>query len=424
MDERISLKDHEAQWRMLLDRQTSFRKVQESISSLTTKIDDPFDCSSLIIPTLPAQAEQVVADALQAWEQLEERKVSAERNPIWYENHVRLPDHFDYTTEGNPPQDHGGEGDCVVSLDDPSIHLSYERALRDLFATVPRASHVVRRDHALQRTHAVLEEIRQGFKDYSRIDGHALARLRMKDRHGLPQSNSSQQVSTLSLECWRKLPGRFGALEPNRMVLEFLGTQTLLDVHRTLLELTDDHLWDRSRAEAMDSGLFFIEGAFYGVGQVDYITPILAWLFPEKHSASRLNCLGLESVPISARPMQGISLQDLEMRLGVRYVHVCHGDVECSVYLMDRKISDKQPISYPILHDIWTPSFVVAVECEACRVRTATIATSTLCQESLGRRLLCKLCCRQLRVPDECAEDFKTWKGQSDLSAGARTRID
>ncbi|GAX10166.1 hypothetical protein FisN_3Lh362 [Fistulifera solaris] len=422
MNEKLSSKHFEQEWQLLLQRKASYQTTQaERANTNDTTDDDPFDCSNIVIPPLQVIAEQVVAEALQKWEKLEERKVSRETNPTWYENHVRLPDHFDYTTTQpqNPYSDDHPEGDRVVSLVDPSVHLSYERALWELFAAVPRASEMVRRDHALSRTQHVLQEIRQGFRDYSRIDGHALARLRRKDRHGLPPSDSQQQVSTVCLECWRRLPGRFGAVEPHRMVMEFLGTQTLFDVHRAIIELADDRLWNRSRPEAVDSGFFFMEGTFYGVGRVDYISPILAWLFSEPESVARRTFLGLTDVPIFARPMQAVALQDLELRLGVRYVHVCHGDVECSIYLVDRKIGPKQPLPYPLLHDIWSPSFALAVDCEACRVRTATLVTSTSCEESLGHRLLCQPCCRDLRVPDACVEDYMIWKGQSDWSSGA-----
>lgn len=423
MEEKISLKDHETKWRILVNRQTTFQQNfrEQMTNDSQQNTEDPFDCSSIVIPPLYVQAEQVVADSIQKWEQLEERKVvSGERNPTWYRNHVRLPDHFDYTTQGDPPVDNN-DGDRVVSLEDPTEHLSYERALWDLFASVPTASDLLSRQvHELKRTNEVLEEISQGFKDYSRIDGHSLSRLRMKDRHGLPPSDSPHQVPTIVFECWRRLPGRFGAIEPHRMVLEFLGTQTLLDLHRSIIELTDDRLWNRSRSaqeDTIDSGFFFMEGIFYSVGTVDYVTPIRSWLSCNEKSASRLKYLGLKGVSLSSRPMQGIALQDLEMRLGVRYVHVHHGDVECSIYLIDRKISPKQ-VTYPLIHDIWTPPFATSVDCEACRTRTATVVTSTLCEE--GHRLLCKPCCRQLCVPEEHVEEFMVWKGQSDLSAGAK----
>ena len=58
----------------------------------------------------------------------------------WNTNRLRLPEFFDYETRLlAPPQDTTGEK--VVSLEDPSIHLSLEQELWNIFqnrANTPR----------------------------------------------------------------------------------------------------------------------------------------------------------------------------------------------------------------------------------------------------------------------------------------------
>jgi hypothetical protein len=63
--------------------------------------------------------------------------------------------------------------------------------------------------------------------------------------------------------------------------------------------------------------------------------------------------------------MKDAHLKDLPLRLGFRYYHVCHGDVETNVFLIDRRLTWKSQIRYLILHDIWTPYNRVPF-CDAC----------------------------------------------------------
>lgn len=103
-------------------------------------------------------------------------------------------------------------------------------------------------------------------------------------------------VGTITLELWRKPCDDQSQPTPDssRMVLEFLGTQSLLDVHSAIVDLTQDRFWNQVQAAAAarsrnvddahdynasdKSGYFFIEGTFYTTGQVDYVTPIRNWL--------------------------------------------------------------------------------------------------------------------------------------------------
>lgn len=109
--------------------------------------------------------------------------------------------------------------------------------------------------------------------------------------------------------------------------------------------------------------------------------------------------------------------------MAMRYVHVHHGNVECSFYITDRKLAAPTRIHYPIIHDIWTNSFFTP-DCEACKVRVGTVATSNLCRITLGHRALCSFCAGQLGLLDKTPteiEEYSVWKGQTDLFSGRAT---
>lgn len=218
------------------------------------------------------------------------------------------------------------------------------------------------------------------------------------------------------------------------MSIEFLGEQTLLDFHMALVELTDDELWNRSIESSSNkdsatnhSGYFFIEGIFYTYGSVDYVSNIQTWLRSGNKARRRRRAehLGFPQdvmdQPLPVRSMAETCLRDVAMRLGYRYVHVHHGDVECSVFCVDRRLSLRATTPYPILHDVWTHDYILP-DCEACQSCPASIATSTTCESTLGHAALCEACCRQLNVQNvepEKVEMYSVWRNQGDLSVGA-----
>lgn len=435
--------------------------------------------------------------------------------PVWYDKHVRLPEDFDYASRLlEPPDDQAGD-DRVISLTDPELLLSYHCQLWNLFrsiptvaqleedvvtatATVPEEGH--NNSGCMQHTQTLLNEITDTLIVYPRLDGHALSRLRFNDRHdpippppltamqtNTDPSNDSTSTThcdftpTIRFECWRRQPRRGTTPDPHRMVLEFAGSQTLLDFHRALVELAEDLLWnssnhnhttavstdnaattdttltaatadtatdtnaplntpgssDRSVMAGHDdsSGFFFLEGVFYTTGSVDYTSPIIAWLRSgsRKEQDQRAAHLGLPRVTVSSTldvpfpvcSMADTLLEDLSLRLGIRYLYCCHGDVECSILCTDRRLvpTNKSTTTtrYPIVHDIWMPSYLIP-ECEACRHRVAVIATSTECEQTGGHVALCEECSRQLRLqtlaPDS-VQEYSVWRSQADLSAGA-----
>jgi hypothetical protein len=219
----------------------------------------------------------------------------------------------------------------------------------------------------------------------------------------------------------------------NRMSIEFLGSQTLLDFHLALVELADDELWYRkldADDKPDDSGYFFIENTFYKHGSVDYVTPIQTWLGSgtkakrrkrAEHLGLQIDTSSHQHNDLPVRSMAETRLEDISMRLGVRYVHVHHGDVECSVFCVDRKLGPKAATPYPVLHDIWTQNYILP-DCEACQSCPAAIATSTTCERTLGHAAICEGCSRllQLQIHElNHIERYTVWRSQGDLSVGA-----
>jgi hypothetical protein len=229
------------------------------------------------------------------------------------------------------------------------------------------------------------------------------------------------------------------------MSVEFLGSQTLLDFHRVLVEVAGDTLWTHPRRRTdepnndettensaeerepfLSSGYFFIEDTFYtSDSSVDYITPVRNWLsslVPEpgddevvdSAKRQRLALLGLSVESVGrweVAPMSETRLEDVALRLGVRYVHVHHGSVECSVFCVDRRLVPvgAGPSRYPILHDVWTLPYATPA-CDACQQRTAVFVTAPACAlTDGGPRSLCHSCARQLQVPPAELELHSTY---------------
>jgi len=248
----------------------------------------------------------------------------------------------------------------VISLEDPSKQRDYESELWNLFKSVPVESEI-EQDYTgdgggvsssslacCQHTLGVKREIEEGLVGYTRLDCHSLSRLRKRDRHHLPRplfdrekhlrddnndddSNENDDARTsngnvdtnpyqideptVRVECWTQQLTRGSVCDSNKCEFEFLGSQTLLDMHTTIVHSGNDALFQQGmtqnvsrnlsssggRDEGSDddnnedgivvdtteegklsipapSGLFFIEDTFYITGDVDYATPILKWL--------------------------------------------------------------------------------------------------------------------------------------------------
>jgi len=237
---------------------------------------------------------------------------------------VRLPTNFDVmggvtTAASRDPsyEDAMKRRDRVVSLADPTKLLDYETELHTLLNSIPTEEEI--EDDATvgsvcTNTLALKAENEECVRDYTRFDGHALGRMRLRDRHGLPsrvwqsmseqrdahqsqqqqQQQQQQQRKTcqgvaIRVECWRRMAKRGSTPDCHRLELEMCGGQTLGDLHRLLLELGREASGILTLADGSgsydgrtklfsDSGMFFIEDTFYVCGKEDYSACIIDWL--------------------------------------------------------------------------------------------------------------------------------------------------
>lgn len=501
-------------------------------------VDNPFDCSTVAVLPTHDIVENAVHQYLEEWKKLDDRKLlqkataskslsvyqddtevhENENNSVTVEtkasintNHgggwramedrLSLPDGFDYNAkisdqqlvEGDIPVDDGYSGDHVISLRNPTQRLSYDWELSKLFYSIPTCRELeeqARLRHEVDSTLRVYQETHNPTR--TTPDCYALARLRMPDRHGLPQSlrsyshcnmrstkrrgnqSSCSNSATVVLEFWRKQPKRDMSLGCHRMVLEFLASQTLWDVHVILSHMAEDDLWvgalgekapecdsnisienasmtgccdekddkklqqKRNIEKACEqnlSGCFFIENTFYKTGSVDYAKPVIDWIDGIK--SNRLNhirrgYLGIDASDIikDDKTMKMTKLSQVPFRRNIRYHHACHGDVETTVMLVDRKFichtrdqNKSKRVVYPLIHDVWIAPRLPAVPlCDACQIYQSVFKTSTNCKTTDGGpRSLCHECCKDsnlLNFEQNSVKLHKQWHNQANLSNG------
>jgi hypothetical protein len=380
---------------------------------------------------------------------------------------LRLPKDFDYKTKlkAPPPISQDKDEHKVIDLLNPTRQLSYHQELWKLFASVPTVEDIketARSNAQIPRTMQVYNEIVEGTKRVPRLDAHGLSRLRMSDRHGLPPPTTEQErtkphTSTIRFEFWRRQlkrgsyififlyscyhcncnyvvryphPIHFhagSAPDGRRMVLEFLASQTLLDVHNAIVQMTEDDVWT-SQKDTTDSGCFFIEDQFYSTGTTDYTGPIIRWIdgggLP---NPTRRGYLGIATTKpfTNVKPMKEATLNHIPFRLGIRYYHVTHGDVECSFSITDSRLVHPATVPYPIIHDIWTPSYPLTL-CDACERFAATYVyhhrgSAAKDFQDGEPKALCDNCCGQLKLLEKeksSLQLYAVWKNKSELSVG------
>lgn len=477
---------------------------------------DPFDCSSLKVMSTHDIAESTIHRYLKKWNELDDRRVKQKATPAnhargrtregealgqdentsnvggWRakEDRLTLPEGFDYNTKNSDfqkqaPIDDGHSGDRIISMKNPGKTLSYHKELWELFDSIPTYCELedqTRQGHNVNNVLRVYKETRD--LTGASADSHMLSRLRMPDRHGIPQLPSpfpcktesrtkrkqnpprNAHSGTLMFEFWRRQPKRGASPDCNRMLIEFLDSQTLFDIHLVLARMTEDDLWTAGQKEnkngsidqqtmeeaakteftsgkekvAKDevssenmSGCFFIENIFYKTGPVDYARPITDWIdrnSSNAHTSLRRHYLGIDpSVDIKRqKKMKDTQLNQVPFRLNIRYYHSCHGDVETSVMLVDRNLivwkegnsSDSREL-FPLIHDIWTvPRLPAAPICDACHTCQSIFETSTDCKiTDGGPRSLCLQCCSDLKLlknEKQSVKLYRIWRGQANLS--------
>ena len=447
-------------WNVLLSARAQHQQTVPS----STRGDDPFDCSDLVIPTTSALVEQEVAKAMQKWKDLDSRiimddDVSFDEGLVVdgtmggdLRKQRLLPPNFDYQCRTKPEDDVINletSGDLqlaryyrprVISLADPTQSQDYETELWKIFHSMPTAKTLERlhglhdnsnpdgdeaSSHGCQHALRVKNELVTFMQKNKRFDGHSLGRLRLKERHSLPYAlpekqfsgsaakdnsniNASQALrTTIRFEVLRHstILKRGSATDANRLEVEMSGSHhTLFDLHRLLAECSAAS--STESVGVVQPGVFFIENRLYTVGDVgeDIGKTILHWLDgnqskeelaiakkeTKKKSAVKLlprrHFLGI-SYPNEAMPMSQMRLDDLPLRLGVRYFHMLvrqpnkgrswSGIFNQSALFITGINTQHLPsaIQAPIImHDIWTQPIPTTI-CLACKCAVATVVT-------------------------------------------------
>ena len=341
---------------------------------------------------------------------------------------LRLPHHFDYqsrhpptttstsspshTTTFSPPQ---APQQQVISLLNPMETVEYESELWKLFNSVPTHDYFQRpfNDASPVCPHIkrLNQEATQALKEYTRVDAHGLARMRFRDYHSLPSvshrtdrslskwsstssssnenhDNTITEVSMIRLECWRTELVRGSGVANDKLEMELEGTQTLYDVHKAIVQQSKDD-FDNSNTAVLDAGMFFMEHCFYITGNENYALPILEWIQSSQDewtSRARKEYLGLslspqdDDTPFPVKLMKEVRLQDVPFRIGVRYCHIFHGDLESSLFFTNVTTLPTPPSpqrvtiprAVPSILDPWSSS-IPAMICNACHHAAAVV---------------------------------------------------
>jgi len=250
-------------------------------------------------------------------------------------------------------------------------------------------------------------------------DMHAISRIRAKDRHQFPSAgsglvthdmhgykqwradNSSTGSANMKsvgksetkncfdgtvvrIECLKRQMVRGVTIDANRLEMEFLGHQTLADVHKTIVEQAQEIFWGCGEEFEFDSGMFFIDNTFYISGSVDYSKSITDWLSEcdsEGNEVPRCDALGIAKDKIAVKTMASARLDSITFRLGIRYLFMFHGDLQANVFFTDVRMRSKNEIiptkSYPLILDGWSESKSHQPSmdhlCAACQHKTAVV---------------------------------------------------
>lgn len=392
-----SLRDFKNDWKSIQElRKRSVRVTDEAETVEENRAEsvtlNPFDCRDLAVGYVHDQADKIAEEFVRRWRTLDHRKVVVDNNPTWYQRRVRLPENFrlDQEPDSNPAVD-----ERVVNLDSPSDTLSYSSELWKLFNKVPS---VEKLEQATGASNSFAEITSLSSEDESRCR----KRLRLSQCHDAVPKHAGPFVATIRLEFWKNRPTDDSLPDSNRLVLEFSESHTLLDVHKTLVNMAATNKWGED--DTIDKGFFFIENTFYVSNEASSAQSVIEWLKSDK---KRLVDLGLHDCCISTKvkSMAGASLADLRCRLGVRYCHQSSSSFESALFVTDFRMINSF-FDFPIVHDIWLES---GVNCESCFSQPATRSTATT--SALGHRALCKACCRLLKVPDTDHRCYTVWEG-------------
>lgn len=444
-----------------------------NFTQYTNNTEDSFDCSDLVVPSAAEIIEQEAYKAIQRWEDLDTRialdeeygdlidEASADDSLIVDGTMVGdgrkqrlMPPNFDYKCSSTPSDGMDASENAnshaevpkqkhyrpkVISLMDPTQTLDYETELWHVFRSMPTVTDIERNygilheepnNHGLKHTLRVKNDVTSFLHKHTRIDAHSLGRLRVRDRHSIPYRLTDQSIdnerpsdpkTTIRFEVLRYSENlkRGSSRDSNRLEVELSGSKhTLLDLHRVLVENASisECKIDANTANSIPAGVFFIENQFYthGLSGEHVVRDILKWFegnvsnMPAGVSRRKHLCI---SSPNSCTSMSDICLNELPLRLGIRYVHILvdqpsllHNKIslknESAMFVTDIQMHKGGPSirsTAPIIHDKWTPCKSTPI-CSACNSAVATVVTlnDELASTLSDGTALCKTCYRSL----------------------------
>ena len=169
---------------------------------------DPFSCEDVFLPSSKAIIEEVIETATSEWEALDDRRISnaseehVPKRVRRSRSRISLPLNFDYETQSSSlPSDENENDEKVLCLTDPSVHLSYSSELWKIFASVPTEEEI-KIPRIIPHVSALKKEIEEAIKEYTRVDCHALSRLRMRSLNHFPSDGEGDIVR---VECWNRM---------------------------------------------------------------------------------------------------------------------------------------------------------------------------------------------------------------------------
>mmetsp|Transcript_16579 Transcript_16579/g.21571 ORF Transcript_16579/g.21571 Transcript_16579/m.21571 type:complete len:573 (-) Transcript_16579:252-1970(-) len=399
---------------------------------------------------------------------------------------VFLPHKFDFRNElSSPPTFEdidNSRHDKVVDIMNPGSELYYETELWKIFKKVRHLENVekelackldeaekavYRKTSKKSASRLVKQELDKvsSSRTFNITDAHSSCRIRNKNLHHFPSVGSAQiehgkrfsyvssnnslcsdnDVSDVEasrgdresgnnsftsaivncvvrIECMKRQYCRGVSHDHGRLEMDFLGHQTLLDVHNYIT--SQSRAGNKSIADVdsildLKSGLFFIENVFYVAGSEDYSKQILEWLNEKDEDgfiAPRHRALGISKRDLlgCVRQMKDMQLQDISFRLGVRYVHFMHGDVQTNFFFTCIRPAMNGEIipydSYPVTLDSWSTKRSFSSVCDACSMRGA----SAVCVDDEltdgGPKLFCAMCYHFLHYNKGAQISYKNFR--------------
>ena len=356
MNEILSLREACEKWNTIREREVDSvfskrrkRKARDhdeisASRSSRTPGDDPFDCSEIrALSSEHGVVLDIVCEYSEKWRNLEKRRIHDKSKEMFYsETRFRLPHGFDIADPHKSELKHD-HTDLVLSLDG-SEPMTYDKALMDLFSSIPKLEDI----DALNSVGGfrTLQSHIDAVKDTS-AEHNYFVRCRKKQCHDMiPDPRLYTVKPGLVLEFWITEPVNGCAPFAHRAMATFPHNCTLLDVHRTIIELREQKGWSETKHL---NGIFMIEQDVYYYGDDRFLRLVQKKMNQQlaggntdleeessQSNATTQSASDLRTTSFRYRKMSDVLVNDFKSCLGVRYGHLYGNDVETSVFVVDR----------------------------------------------------------------------------------------